>query len=155
MLINATDNEVARLAGCLRERRLPACIDIRQRVEQSIKPTEGEPRATRQAKINLVCSNVETALKGLPLMDPEQPVRLLVDRYARPPYKRYQDSNTPLNRILIRVGAGAPRDMAELSGVIAGAETFSVSRAYVFRDDTAALTMVENAIRTEIEREGN
>jgi len=150
MLADAADGEIARLAACLRDRRLPACIDIRQRVEEALPPIEGEPRATRQARITLVCSNIETALKGLPASAPDQPARILLDRYDRAAYKRYQDSNTPLNRILIRVGPGEPKDMAELSPVIAGAETFSISRAYVFRDDTEARIMVENIMRTEI-----
>lgn len=102
-----------------------------------------------------MCSNIENTLKGLPITSQDGRARILLDSYDRPPYKRYQDSNTPLNRILIRTGAGEPRDMAELSPVIAGAETFSISRAYVFRDDTEARSMVENIMRTEMQGSDN
>ena len=151
MLVDADDAEIARLASDLKDRRLPACIDIRNRVEEELPHTDGEPRAIRQARIMLVCSNIETALKALPICTADGPNRILLDRYDRPPYKRYQDSKTPLNRILIRVGTGEPRDMAELSPVIAGAETYSISRAYVFRSDSEARTIVENIMRTEIQ----
>jgi HD superfamily phosphohydrolase len=151
MLADAADAEIARLASALRDRRLPTCIDIRRHVEESLPLKGGEARSTWQARITLACSNIENTLKALPISSPDSPARILLDRYDRPPYKRYQDSNTPLNRILIRLGAGEPRDMAELSPVIAGAETFSIFRAYVFRDDTEARSMVENIMRTEIQ----
>jgi hypothetical protein len=83
------------------------------------------------------------------------PERVFIDRYERAPYKRYQDSETPLNRILMRIGDGSPRDMAELSPVVAGAETFEICRAYVFRDDTEAHDMVENIIGTELKGGGH
>jgi hypothetical protein len=146
----ARDAEIANLASGLRDRRLPTCIDIRRHVEEALPLRTGEARPTWQARITLVCSNIENTLKELASSSPDSPARILLDRYDRPPYKRYQDSNTPLNRILIRMGAGEPRDMAELSPVIAGAETFSISRAYVFRDDAEARSMVENTMRTEI-----
>jgi HD superfamily phosphohydrolase len=151
MLADAKDRELAKLASAMRNRNLPACIDIRRRVEEDLPLIDGEPRATRLARIRLACSNIEAALKGLPIFNAETPARIMLDQYSRPPYKRYQDSNTPLNRILIRMGAGEPRDMAELSPVIAAAENFSIFRAYVFRDDTEAQGMIQNIMRTEIQ----
>jgi HD superfamily phosphohydrolase len=150
MLADASDSEVKRLAAGLRDRRLPTCIDIRRQVEEALPLKAGEARSKWQAHITLVCSNIENALKPLTNSSQESPARILLDRYDRPPYKRYQDSNTPLDRILIRTGDGEPRDMAELSPVIAGAETFSIFRAYVFRDDTQVRSMLENIVRTEI-----
>ena len=150
MLIEAKDSEIARLATALKDRRLPTCIDIRQRVEEELPAVAGETRATRHARIALVCSNIETTLRALPICSADGPARILLDRYDRPPYKRYQDSNTPLNRILIRTGTSEPRDMAEFSPVIAAAETFSITRAYVFRDDSEARGVIENTMGTEI-----
>ena len=155
MLAAAADVEIARLAAVLRDRRLPTCIDIRHHVEEMLPLKNGETRQTWRARITLVCSNIENTLKGLPITSQDGRARILLDSYDRPPYKRYQDSNTPLNRILIRTGAGEPRDMAELSPVIAGAETFSISRAYVSRDDTEARSMVENIMRTEMQGSDN
>jgi hypothetical protein len=76
---------------------------------------------------------------------------IFVDRAGREPYKRYQDSNTPLNRILITDDLGVPRDMADFSPMIQAAEPYEVCRAYIFRDDTASRDAVENIIRTEIQ----
>lgn len=155
MLSDAEDVEIRRLATCLLNRQLPMCIDIRQRVEEELPLKGDEPRTTRQARIKLFSSNIETALRSSKFYEKDKPARIFLDHYDRPPYKRYQDSNSPLNRILIRTGGAQPRDMAELSPVIAAAETFSVARAYVFRGDTEALDVVENIIRTELAEKQN
>jgi HD superfamily phosphohydrolase len=152
MLVDASDHDIARFARSLTERLLPTCIDIRRVVEEALPREGNELREKHQARISLVCSNIESALKAMPICSPDQPERILMDRYSRAPYKRYQDSKTPLNRILIRTGAGEPRDMADLSPVIAGAEIFEVCRAYAFRDDTEARGVIENVIRTELRR---
>lgn len=151
LLAEADDSEISKLALCLLNRRLPACIDIRRAVEDRLPTKPGEPRVTRQARITLLTSNIETALHALPQSAGESP-RIFLDHYDRPPYKRYQDSNTLLNRILIRAGGTQPRDVAEISPVVAAAETFSAARAYVFRGDTKAQDMVQNIIRTEMEK---
>ena len=40
--------------------------------------------------------------------------------------------------------------MAEISPVVAGAETFEVCRVYIADDDTEARNVLENKIRTEL-----
>lgn len=117
-------------------------------MEHEFPPGSLERRA-RLARVSLICSNIETAIREHPF---GASGRVAVDRYQRVPYKRYQDSNTPLNRILIRIGPGDPIDVAEVSPVIAAAETFEICRAYVLRDDRKALDIVRNKMRTEIER---
>ena len=89
MLADAEDAETAQLAKCIRDRKLPACIDIRQRVEQELPLIEGEPRTTRLAQVKLFCSNIATTLKGSSLAEPRGPTRIFLDGYDRPPYKRY------------------------------------------------------------------
>ncbi|MGF6230532.1 HD superfamily phosphohydrolase [Inquilinus ginsengisoli] len=150
MLIEAQDSQIQKLAKALYERHLPAGIDIRRQVEMALPIKKDEPRPHWRARLTLVCAQIEAALKAEPLADPDGAARILVDRYERVPYKRYADSNSPLNRILIRMGVGEPGDVAEMSPVIAGAEPFSIFRAYVFRDDTEARQVVENIVRTEI-----
>jgi HD superfamily phosphohydrolase len=152
LLVDASDGVVARLARSLHDRLLPRCIDIRRLVEDALPRLDDEPPVKRAARVTLACSNIEDTLNALPICAPDTPERIFIDRYRRAPYKRYQDSNTPLNRILIRTGEGNPRDMAELSPVIAGAETFEVCRAYVFRDDTEGRDVVENIVGTELTR---
>jgi hypothetical protein len=152
LLVDAGDGPIARLARSLKERLLPKCIDVRRLVDEALPRADGESRTRRKARIALACSNIENGLRALPICATDQPERVFIDRYERMPYKRYQDSETPLNRILMRSGESSPHDMAELSPVVAGAETFEVYRAYVFGDDTEARGMVENIIRTELKR---
>jgi HD superfamily phosphohydrolase len=152
MMAEAEDDQIRRLALSMRERHLPRCIDIRLRVEAALPRKEGWNRAGRQARIDLACKNIESALLARAAETPDAPERIFVDSYRRQPYKRFQDSKAPLNRILISSGPGQPpQDMAELSPLIGAAEPFHICRAYVFRDDTEAVAVVENEIRTEIE----
>jgi uncharacterized protein len=150
LLVNAMDADVARFAKSLQNRMLPKCIDLRRVVEEALPPADGEARTMHRARIALTCSNIENAVKLLPISAPDKPERVFIDRCERQPYKRFQESETPLNRILMRSGDGSPTDMAEVSPVIAAAEAFEVCRAYVFPDDTEAREMVENIIRIEL-----
>jgi len=152
MLSEAEDQEVVRLADCLRSRALMRCIDIQHRVEAELPRGEGEPHAKHQGRIALAVSKVEDRLKQWRDDHATGPERVLLDRYSRSPYKRYDGSNTPLNRVLIRGGAGKLLDMAEFSAVIGAAQPFVISRAYAFREDTEAAGVIENAIRTSIGR---
>ena len=144
ILADAEDVDIARLASALRGRKLFRCIDTRARIEAKIQPNAGQSRAARQARISLACKRAERLLRMAPN-------RILTDSYSRSPYKPVQDSQSPLNRILIRIDAGQPQDMAELSPVIASAEPFHILRAYVSRDDDEAGRMIENIIRTTLQ----
>lgn len=155
LLAEAQDPEIQRLTIALRERRLMRCIDLRQRVEAELPARAGEKREQRQARVKLVCDEVAGALREREAANPDGPARFLVDQYVRHPYKRYQDSKTPLNQILIRLGADPPTDMADLSPVIAHAEPFNLCRAYVFRDDADAEDVIKNIMRTKLEESDN
>lgn len=72
----------------------------------------------------------------------------MVDQTKRTPYKRYQESKTLLNQILISQGEGRVEDMARISSVVASAQTYEVCRAYYAEGDTEAQDMVENIIGT-------
>jgi HD superfamily phosphohydrolase len=152
MLAEAEDQVIAGRAIALRDRRLPECIDIRGMVEASLVRRSDETRASHRARLDLACANIVKTLRDWlgGLLDDGEPV--LIDRQSRSPYKRYQDSDTPLHRILIQPAGRPVTDMAELSPVIAGAESFEVCRAYVARGDSDARSQVENTTRTEIER---
>lgn len=154
LLAEAQDGEAQRLAVALRERHLTRCLDIRQWVQAELPSSVGETREQRQARVKLVCDEIVGALRQQ-IADDQGPVRFLVDQYVRHPYKRFQDSKSPLNQILIRLGDGPPSDMADLSPTIAHAEPFVICRVYVFRGDTEAESMVENIVRTKIGEGGN
>jgi uncharacterized protein len=150
MLLEADDPEVRRLSVALTERRLTRCIDLRRQVEDELPFIPGEGREQRQARVRLTCDAVVSELKAQNGARSDNCSRFLVDEYIRHPYRRFQDSKTPLNQILIRLGDGPPNDMAELSPTIAHAEPFNICRAYVFRDDTDADSMIRNIMRTKI-----
>jgi len=155
LLVDADDEEIRRLSRALRKRHLTQCIDLRQRIDAELVPKRDEKRDQRQARIKLVCDAVVGELKRIESENSSGKARFLVDQYVRHPYKRFQDSKTPLNRILIRTGDGPPRDMAEFSPTIAHAEPFNISRTYVFRDDTAGAAVIENIVRTKLEEHGD
>lgn len=148
MMLDASDKEVVKLARSLRGRELFKCCDIRAYVETKFPQVEHAERSKRQAKILLACNEATKALKAelKPKNGPE--ARILVDNYGRDPYKRFQESKTPLNQILIRPKNEAPKDMAEFSPVIGHAEPFQICRAYHFREDKEAAKVIENILGT-------
>lgn len=154
MMLEADDGKVSLLARSLSERRLTTCVDIRVKVEAFLPQIEGEPRERRSARIKLACDAIVAELRKNNSEKPADIQRFMIDQYFRNPYKRFQDSKTPLNQILIRMGSEKPRDMGDFSPIIGHAEPFTVCRVYVFRDDTEALGMIENVIGTKLMEAG-
>ncbi len=156
LLLEADDEEIRRLAFALRDRRVNNCIDLRALVEANLPVKTNEPRQKRNARIKIICDDeIVNDLKQVnERCSSEKAARFLIDQYVRNPYKRFQDSRTPLNQILIRLSPDKVTDMAELSPVIAHAEPFSLSRVYTFRDDTESRDVIENIMRTKIQEGG-
>lgn len=153
-LLEADDPEIQKLAKALRERNMCRCVDVRKVVEESLPRKPDENRQQHQARTRLVCDDVARSLKDMQATEPDKPSRFLVDQYTRNPYKRFQDSKSPLNQILIRLSPDKVTDMADLSPVIANAEPFNLCRVYVFRDDVDAVDVIQNTMRTKIEEGG-
>lgn len=152
MLCAAPDPETMRLAIAVRDRRLTRCLDLKALAE-SLRPRgSDEPYEKYKATITLAYEATAKKLKDLQkeLELKGAPSRFLVDQYKRNPYKRFQDSNTLLNQILVRDSSGTPRDMVDFSPVVRGAEIFTICRVYVFRDDTDAESMIGNIMRTSL-----
>jgi HD superfamily phosphohydrolase len=148
MIIEAEDAAVADYANRLLRRCLPKCVDVRQWFEHKIPlapNADRKERAERAAKIQLHCNNVVLVFDDWG-RDRSWPT--FFDQDRRTPYKKFQDSQSLLNQILIRSGAGYV-DMAEISPVVASAETFEVCRVYVTDGDPEARSMVENIMETE------
>lgn len=153
MMLEADDAAVADYANRLWRRHLPKCVDVRQYFEQKIRLTPTatrEERAEREAKIQLRCNNVISTFDDWAT---GRPIPTFIEKDRRSPYKKFQESQTLLNQILIRSGAEYV-DMAEISPVVASAETFEVCRVYITEDDTEARCMIENIIGTECQAEG-
>jgi hypothetical protein len=152
MLREAQDTEVARFAAAMYGRKLLRCIDLVQRVEAEMPRRKKEKASKHRGRMKLAVKTIEDRLKAWAAEDVSRSARVLIDRYSRSPYKRYSESDSPLNRVLVRGASGRLLDMAEFSPVIAAAEPFEICRAYVFRDDRGAEDVVENIIGTQIRR---
>lgn len=151
MLLEAADDEIRRLAFALRDRHVNTCSDLRVLVEANLPTVDGESREKRNARKKIVCDEIVAELRKINEDSSSKPAQFLIDQYVRNPYKRFQDSRTQLNQILIRLSPDKVTDMAELSPVIAHAEPFTLSRVYTFRDDTEAQGVIENIMRTKIQ----
>lgn len=156
LLMEAKDRAVADRARRLWHRDLPKCIDVRLWLEEAIPPERGADQAARThraARIGDCCEQIAAAVSAQAATRPPEAPPLLIDQVKRAPYKKFQDSKSLLNQILIRHGTGTPMDMADLSPVVASAESFEVCRVYVTAGDTDSRTMVENIMRTCLQGE--
>jgi len=151
MLVESPDPLIRQSAIQLRERRLPKCIDVRRYLEQfdPIAPDmDNEARREREARIRLKCKEITRKIQEeSDQRNPSDP-QILLDEVRRSPYKKFGESKTRLNQILIRQGDGHFEDMAHLSPVVASAETFEATRIYYNADDTDGLSMIQNIIGT-------
>lgn len=152
MMVEAEDAIIGDYARRLWRRDLPKCFDVRQWFEEQIplaSDADRKAREERRARIHIHCDRVvETFDEWSNNRSPSAPATF-IDQDRRTPYKKFQDSQSLLNQILIRSGAGYV-DMAEISSVVASAETFEVCRVYLDGGDTEAKSMVENIIGTEL-----
>jgi HD superfamily phosphohydrolase len=151
MMVEADDAVIADYARRLWCRDLPKCVDVRQWFEQEIPPirnADKKERAERGAKILFHCDNVIAAFDEWASNRTGPERATFIDQDRRTPYKKFQDSQSLLNQILIRAGKDTV-DMAEISPVVASAETFEVCRVYVTAGDTEAKCMIENILRTQ------
>jgi hypothetical protein len=107
-----------------------------------------EERQDREARLRIACKNVLREVEQIARTRRPDQAQILVDESRRTPYKKFQESKTPLNQILIRYGEDRFEDMAHLSPVVASAETFEICRIYHNADDIDAQTMIKNILRT-------
>lgn len=154
MMMEAEDVTIADRARRLWYRDLPKCIDVRVAIEEAIpheRGTDHKARTERNAQIERRCQHIVAATEEwMTTRKPSDPL-VLIDKAGRQPYKRFQDSRTMLNQILIRHGSGASLDMADISPIVASAETFEVCRVYITSDDKDSEGMVRNIMRTASE----
>lgn len=150
-LCESEDKTVSEYARRLQNRNLLKCIDIRQAIEGKTPIKRGmtaDDRREREAKITI---KVKSAIKEIEetaaARENKGKKEILVDQYKRSPYKKFQDSQTPLNQILIR-RLDSIEDMAHLSSVVSGADSFEVNRVYIDDDDTEARMMITKILQT-------
>lgn len=155
MMATASDELISEIALCLRDRRLPKCIDIRYRLLSEMAPSRtASPTERDEAKKRLerLVASIDDRLKEWATAKSRFVPRILTDRSGRDPYKRFQESKGPLNQIHIRTPDGKILDVAESSSVIASIETFDVFRAYVAEGDSEAKHTVASIVKEELGR---
>ncbi len=160
MLIEADDPLINKFSNWLWTRKLPKCIDIKQKITDGIGANRGSSQKEIEAckkKIERVTISVKESIEELlntiksnSLMDTIP--RLLVDQADRHPYKSFQESKGPLNQINIRQGEKI-LDMAEASQVVAGLKPFSLFRAYYDADDTDIKKQLDQIIEEKLRSE--
>src|SRR5690606_23533531 len=117
MLLEAPDKSLSSIAKHLHARNLFKCIDIRQKVTANhpLKPTmTSDDRAHREAQITIEIKNIINKLKQFS----NQRSRtngspILIDESKRLPYKKDEETQNPLNQILIKQENNT-EDMARL-----------------------------------------
>jgi HD superfamily phosphohydrolase len=131
MMIGAEDQVIRECARRLWLRDLPKCLDVRQQLEDElplVRDAEPRARAERQRKVCHHCDTVISDFKEWAQTRPHIAPSDFIDKTSRLPYKQFKNSD--LNQILIRSGNGHV-DMAQISPVVASAETFDICRVYV------------------------
>jgi HD superfamily phosphohydrolase len=154
LMMEAKDAVIADRARRLWHRDLPKCIDIRMILEQESRLercADESARRNRSARILRRCQQIVAAVRAWAGKRSASAPPVLIDQARRQPYKRFQDSRTMLNQILIRQGPDSSLDMADISPVVASAETFEVCRIYATEDDSDSRTMIQNIMRTMAE----
>lgn len=150
-LIAAQDPLVSEYSTRLQNRLLMKCADVRQQVASTIpidRNMNADQRREREARVTIAVKSIFEDLEQWSVERAKAGKReLLFDAYKRSPYKKYQDSQTPLNQILIRIGKSI-EDMAHLSSVVAGAESFEINRIYFDENDDEARTHISSVIET-------
>ena len=149
LMKTADDRLVADCATRLRERRLMKCVDIRRRVEGKFPIRQGvtdEERKERDANVTLQSKSIMKQIIEIAAKRKVEDKQILIDEYRRSPYKKFQDSQTPLNQILIRQERGI-EDMAHLSSVVSSAESYEINRVYHCEDDIEGRSAIENLLK--------
>jgi HD superfamily phosphohydrolase len=128
MLAEAKDSVIRNFACRLRDRKLFKCIDV---VESLKCPTI-----------------LENVVEWKRSQEKDGP-RILVDQATREPYKHFQESKGPLNQIMIRTISKGLVDVAQLSNVVKGIETFTLFRLYAAPEDIEAQSFLKKVISSE------
>lgn len=145
LLEDALDPIISESASRLKNRQLPKCIDLYERVKDASKRASTPENTERLRK--RMTESIRSGLEAWSEQNSRDKFpRILVDADERTPYKRFAQATGPLQQIQIRTSDGTVRDMAELSQVIAGTETFRFFRAYVCDGDQDARDFVEKTV---------
>ena len=139
MLAEAEDILIRDCAVRLRDRKLPKCIDIRNRLIAKAAPEgtlTGKCGVDGKKRVDRLTELIKDRLLAWSDANSTTTPRILVDS-SRTPYKPFHQTTGPLNQILIRSTDDKILDMTQCSSVISGLETLSCSARMSKRRITA------------------
>lgn len=151
LMMDAEDLLIALFSRRLRDRDLLKCVDIRTKIALEIDPKCREEKE----KIELIdkcCALVKDKLTTRIASTADISIpSILIDEAERSPYKPIDKSKGPLDRIMVDTGGGVLVDLQERSSVVRSLKTFKLFRIYVDRNDSDALSLIENVMREGIQ----
>ncbi len=145
MMQDGSDSLVSGLARRLQDRRLFKCIDLREEFRRL-----ADPMSLTSEMLNRHCAAVLETLEAWKSELPDRRSRILIDGASRPPYKRLQETTSPLDQIMIRKANGGLVDLAETSTVVNAIQTFRLDRLYVAPEDDEASRVIRSEIQSEL-----
>ena len=158
LLAESPDQVIRDCALRLRDRRLPKCYDIREKLIAAVAPEwprTKDDRESAKKRLDRLRRAITNRLQEWSDADPAASPRILVDYATRSPYKPFHQTTGLQNQILFRAEDDKIHDMAEVSPVMSGLETFELFRAYFDRADEEARTFVVKVVAEELRRTDN
>lgn len=178
MMTEAQDKLISNFSRRLRDRKLYKCFDVRERLNEAVreksakkskapvdevvgkvgnKPSQdSKSRRSEQKRRNVIercCKEVEARLLQWSREESDTP-RVLIDKAERSIYKVFEESEGPLNQIMIKPNSSTakPIDVAAISQVIKAIEPFKVFRVYFDESDHKAKDGIEKIVEEEVSR---
>jgi HD superfamily phosphohydrolase len=138
LMKEAKDKVVSACASQFLRREVMKCVDVRRIIEAKFPVGPGMSSSDlqeRDAQIELRIKEVISAISEVADQRDINEPPILIDEDKRPFYKKFQDSDSPLNKILIKTDRGIV-DLSMLSSIVSSAESFEMNRVYLKKDDT-------------------
>lgn len=149
MMQEAEDLLISGFSRRLRDRDLFKCVDVRARISHELDPKCTESPEIIEA-IDKCCAMVKDKLtvQTSNVENGETPT-VLIDEAERSPYKSFDKSRGPLDRIMVRTDGNELVDLQERSSVVRSLKVFKLLRVYADRNDADALTLIDKIIGEE------
>jgi len=125
LFADATNAIVSEFSQRLLERKLYKAFDLRAAIKKKLNP-EMSPLEMEETTDRIAAKSLEK----IDLWMKDKGHKVLKDDGIRSPYKPIEESNGPLNQILVKTQTGSVLDLAELSPVVSAIRPYKFSRLY-------------------------
>lgn len=142
----AKDSILAELAHRLRDRKLWKSKDLREEAKRTSE------KALNAAALDRIVVRTKETISEWTKENPSEVPKIVIDSANRPPYKKSEDTNGPLNQIFVQDG-NELRDLRDTSEVVRAASVFKLDRAYYAEENNKAKQVIDDAIAAAIKEE--